>query len=183
MPRERHRRDSRLGAGAFSERRARSGALRWHGALRTRGSPAGRAPRVGHAHLQLRTARGAGVSPEQRAVLAGGVSHRRASRRRGRVDAVSRLLAQRRGMAAERVRRSRKSRGDGVSAAAQRADACAASRIDHGRRRVDGLAGCDAARAPRRPRLHLQVEHGLDARHARSTSARIPSIGAGRTTT
>ena len=29
------------------------------------------------------------------------------------------------------------------------------------------MAGRDAARAPRRPRLHLQVEHGLDARHAR----------------
>ena len=32
---------------------------------------------------------------------------------------------------------------------------------------VDGVAGRLAAHLPRRPRLRLQVEHGLDARHAR----------------
>ena len=37
---------------------------------------------------------------------------------------------------------------------------------DHGRRGVDGLAGRLAADLPRRARLQLQVEHGLDARHA-----------------
>ena len=35
------------------------------------------------------------------------------------------------------------------------------------RRGVDGLAGRHPADPPRRPRLRVQVEHGLDARHAR----------------
>ena len=82
-------------------------------------------------------------------------------------------------MAAQRVRRARKPRGDGVSAAAQRADARAASRVDHDCRRVDGVAGRDAAGASRRPRLHLQVEHGVDARHARVRRQRshLPPLG------
>ena len=101
--RQRHRGDSRLGAGPFSEGRARAGALRRHGALRARGSAAGRAPRLGHAGVQLRAARSARVSAEQRAVLAGGVSHRRPSRGRRRVDALPRLLAQGRRVAPERV--------------------------------------------------------------------------------
>ena len=42
----------------------------------------------------------------------------------------------------------------------------AAGRRD-GRRGVDGVARCLAADRQRRARLHLQVEHGLDARHAR----------------
>src|SRR5439155_763824 len=32
--------------------------------------------------------------------------------------------------------------------------------------RFDGVAGCLVAHVPRRARLRLQVEHGLDARHA-----------------
>ena len=44
--------------------------LRRHRALRARGSPPGRAPRVGHADLQLRPARGAELPRGQRAVLA-----------------------------------------------------------------------------------------------------------------
>ena len=39
--------------------------------------------------------------------------------------------------------------------------------IDLGRRGVDGVAGRLAPDVPRRARLRLQVEHGLDARHAR----------------
>ena len=34
------------------------------------------------------------------------------------------------------------------------------------------MAGRDGARAPRRPRVHPQVEHGLDARHARLPAPR-----------
>ena len=182
MPRQRHRRDSRLGARTFSEGRARPRALRRHGALRARGSAAGGAPRLGHARLQLRAARSARVSAEQRAVLARRISHRRTARRCGRVDAVSRLLAEGRGVAAQRVRRPREPRGDGVSAAAQRADARAASRIDHRCRRIDGVAGRDAAGASRRARLHLQVEHGVDARHARvrQQGSHLPPLGAQR---
>ena len=40
------------------------------------------------------------------------------------------------------------------------------------------MAGRDAAGAPRRPRFHLQVEHGLDARHARlhDAGSRPPQV-------
>ena len=44
------------------------------------------------------------------------------------------------------------------------------------------MAGRQPARAPRRARVHLQVEHGLDARHARVRRTRIRSTAAGSTT-
>ena len=50
------------------------------------------------------------------------VSPRRAARGRGRVDAVSRLLAAARRVGAEPVRRTREPRGDRVPATAQHAD-------------------------------------------------------------
>ena len=53
---------------------------------------------------------------------------------------------------------------------------------DHRGRGIDGVARRQPAGVPRRPRLHLQVEHGLDARHARVRAARIRSIAAGITT-
>ena len=56
------------------------------------------------------------------------------------------------------------------------------SRHDHRGRGVDGVARRQPAGAPRRPRLHLQVEHGLDARHARVRRTRIRSTAAGTTT-
>ena len=49
-------------------------------------------------------------------------------------------------------------------------------------RGVDGVAGRLAADVPRRPGLRLQVEHGLDARHARATSSRTRSTAATTTT-
>ncbi len=51
------------------------------------------------------------------------------------------------------------------------------------RRGVHRLGRRHAAGAPRRPRLHPQVEHGLDARHARLLVQPIRSTGAGTTTT
>ncbi len=86
-------RDPRLGARALSERRARPGAIRRHGALRARRPAARRASGLGHAHLQLRPERSAEFPAVERAVLARGISRRRLARGRGRVDAVSRLLA------------------------------------------------------------------------------------------
>ena len=44
--------------------------------------------------------------------------------------------------------------------------------VDLRRRGVDRVAGRLASRLPRRARLRLQVEHGLDARHARLLRAR-----------
>ena len=49
-------------------------------------------------------------------------------------------------------------------------------------RGVDRVARRLTADLPRRARLRLQVEHGLDARHARRTSRRIPSTAASTTT-
>ena len=53
---------------------------------------------------------------------------------------------------------------------------------DLGGRGVDRMAGRVAADIPRRPRLRLQVEHGLDARHARLLRAATRSTAATTTT-
>ena len=95
LPRRRHRRDPRLGAGALSDRSARPGVLRRHAAVRARRSARGLSPGVEHRDLQPRTARGACVPDLERAALAGALSRRRAARRRGGLDAVSRLRAPR----------------------------------------------------------------------------------------
>jgi 1,4-alpha-glucan branching enzyme len=67
--------------------------LRRDRALRARGPAPGRAPRLGHAGLQLRAQRGAQLPRRQRALLARGVPHRRAAGGRGGLDALPRLLA------------------------------------------------------------------------------------------
>ena len=64
------------------------------------------------------------------------------------------------------LRRPRGPRRDRVPPRAQRGRARARARRDLGRRGVDRVAGRLAADLPRRARLRLQVEHGLDARHA-----------------
>ena len=69
LPRQGHRRDPRLGAGAFPGRRPRPGALRRHRAVRVRGSARGLPSRLEHLHLQLRPPRGAQLPGRQRAVL------------------------------------------------------------------------------------------------------------------
>ncbi len=104
-----------------------------------------------------------------------------------RVDAVASMLyldysPQGRRVAAQRVRRPRESGGDGVSAPAQRADSLAGARVYHRRRGIDRLAGRNPARPPRRARIHLQVEHGMDARHAalRRQGSDLPPMGAQR---
>ena len=111
---------ARLGARPLPEGRARPGPLRRHRALRARRPAAGGTPGLGHAGLQLRAARGALVPGEQRALLAARVPHRRAARRRGRVDALSRLLAPGGGVGAEPVRRPREPRGRRLPAAPDR---------------------------------------------------------------
>ena len=182
LPSGRHRRDSGLGARPFSERRARPRAFRRHGAVRARRPAAGRAPGLGHARLQLRAQRSPEFPAVERAVLAGRVPRRRAARGRGRVDALPGLLAARGRVDPEPVRRARKPRGDRLSAAAQRADARRLSGHDHRRRGIDGVAGRQPARTSWRPWFHLQVEHGLDARHAALRRTRIRSIAASITT-
>ena len=98
-----HRRDRRLGAGPLPAGRLRAGPLRRHRALRARRPPPGRAPRLGHARLQLRPQRGAQLPRRQRPLLARGVPRRRPARRRRRLDALPRLLARGRRVGAQRA--------------------------------------------------------------------------------
>ncbi len=161
-----HRRAPRLGAGALPARRLGARALRRHRAVRARGPAPRRAPRLGHARLQLRPQRGPQLPAGQRPVLAARAPRGRHPRRRRRVDALPRLLAQGGGVDPERVRRARGPRRGRVPQGAQRGHARARARRRLGRRGVDGLAGRLAADVRRRPRVRLQVEHGVDARHA-----------------
>ena len=175
----RHRRHPRLGAGALPQGRLRAAPLRRHRALRARGPAPRRASRLGDADLQLRPQRGAQLPRRQRALLARRVPRRRPARRRRRVDALPRLQPQARAVAAQPARRAREPRGDRVPARVQRGrarrGARAASRsprsrprgpASRGRRREGGLG------------FTLQVEHGLDARHARRTSRATRSTAA-----
>ena len=92
---------------------------------------------------------------------------RRAAGRCGRVDALPRLLAQAGRVGAERARRPGGSRGRLLPAGAERGRLRPRAGRDDDRGGVDRLAGRLAADLSRRPRLRAQVEHGLDARHAR----------------
>ena len=180
--RERDRRAARLGAGAFRDRPVGADAVRRHGALRARRSASRRASRLGDVRLQPRPQRGAELPARERALLAARVPRRRHPRRRRRVDALPRLLAQGRRVGAERVRRPRGPRCRRVPQGAERARARARAGRDLGSRGVDRVAGRLAADLRRRARLRLQVEHGVDARHAELLPARSRST-AGTTIT
>ena len=116
-------------------------------------------------------------------MLARPLPRRRAARRRRRLDAVPRLLAQ-----------ATASGSPTVSAAARTSTpstSCASSTtpcyeefpdIADVRRGVDGVADGHRPDRRRRARLRLQVGHGLDARHARSTCRAIRCTGASTTT-
>ena len=97
---------------------------------------------------------------------------RRAARRRRRVDALPRLLAQRRRVDPEHVRRPREPRGDRLPAPVQRGRVRRVPRHRHPRRGVDGVAERQPPDLPRRARLRRQVGHGLDARHVAVPAAR-----------
>ena len=180
--RARDRRPPRLGAGALPARRVGARALRRHGALRARRPAPRRAPRLGHARLQLRAPRGAELPARERALLARGVPRRRAPGRRGRVDALPRLLARGGRVGAEPLRRPRGPRRGRVPQGAERGRPRDAPGRRDDRRGVDRLAGRLAPDRRRRARLHLQVEHGLDARHARLRRRTSRCTGAGTTT-
>ena len=78
----------------FPAGRVGAGPFRRHAAVRASRSAPRRAPGLGHVHLQLRPGRGPQLPGRQRAVLAGGIPHRRPARGRGRLDALPRLLTQ-----------------------------------------------------------------------------------------
>ena len=103
----------------------------------------------------------------QRAALAGAFPRRWAARRCGRLDALSRLQPRRRAngcptsTAAARIWKSIDFLRD-LNAVVARA----LPRRHDDRRGIHRLAGRHAPVAGRRAGLPLQVEHGLDARHA-----------------
>ena len=135
-----------------------------------------------HADLQFRPPRGAGLPDRQRAALARAFPRRRPARRCGRLDALSRLQPQGRRMGAERAWRAREPGGGRIPAPSQRGSRRALPRRDGDRRGIDRLARRHAAGLRARPRLCLQVEHGLDARHAAVHRAR-PDPSRATTTT
>ena len=155
---------------------------RWRGSTAphcTSTKTRGAAPaRLGHARLQLRPDRGAQLPGRQRRLLAGGLPHRRAARRRGGVHAVPRLLAQGRRVDPEPVRRAGEPRGRFVSAGGQRHHLQARARHHDHRRGVDLVARRDPAGLPGRARVRLQVGHGLDARHPqlREPGSHLPPV-------
>ena len=133
----RHRRDPGLGAGPLPQGRVGAGPLRRRGAVRARRPAQGRAPRVGHPRLRLRSHRGAQLPGGQRPLLAGGVPRRRAAGRRRRLDALPRLLAQGRRVDAEHLRRPREPGGGRLPAG--------------GRTRPPTSAARASSRSPRSP--------------------------------
>ncbi|MNW98028.1 hypothetical protein D3C86_274820 [compost metagenome] len=159
-------RDPRLGARALSDRRARPGQLRRHRAVRVRRSARGFPQRLADADLQLRPHGGAQLPRRQCAVLAGALRRGRPARGRGGVDAVPRLQPQGRRVGAECAGRAREPGGHRFPAPHEpRGGRGASGGCDH-RGRVDELSRCDAAAGRRRAGVSLQVEHGVDERHA-----------------
>ena len=143
---ERGRGDPRLGPRPFPARRVRARAVRRHGALRARRSAPRRASRLGHAGVQLRPSRGPQLPDLERAVLAARVPRRRDPRRRGRVDALPRLLAARGRVGPERVRRPRGPRCGRVPEGDERGRVRTRAGNRHRRRGIDRVAGRLATR-------------------------------------
>ena len=152
--------------GHFPQGRLRPRPLRRHPALRARGPAPRRAARLGHVRLRLRAPRGAQLPRRERPVLARDVPRRRPAGGRRGVDALPRLLPPRGPVAAQRLRRPGEPGRRRVPAGDERDGLPPPPRRDDHRRGVHGLARRHPAHASRRPGLRVQVEHGLDARHA-----------------
>ena len=115
---------------------------------------------TGHARLQLRSPRGAELPHRQRALLARAIPRGRAARGCRGVDALSRLLTRGRAVGAESHRRPRESRGGRLPPRVERSRARRVPGCRDRGRGVHVVAGRHQTGAPRRPGLHLQVEHG-----------------------
>ena len=178
----RSRRHPRLGARAFSAGSLGARQVRRHRALRTRRPAPRPACRLGNPHLQLRPPRGTQLFVLVRLLVARRIPFRRPARRRRRLDALPRLLAQGGRVAAQQVRRTGKSRCRRFPQGSQHDGARRVSRRADHRRGIDRLADGLAADLRRRPRLLDEMEHGLDERHACATSTATRSIAAGTTT-
>ncbi len=172
LPRRGHRRAARLGAGAFSHGFARARPLRRHGALRAPGPPGGLPPGLEHADLQFRAQRGDRLPGRLGTRMAAALPRGWAARRRRRVHALPRLQPQARRVGAEPIWRAREPRSRGLPEAPERHRPPRGAGRHHGGGGIDGVAGRLRTAGGRRPRLPLQMEHGLDARHARLCRAR-----------
>ena len=173
-----NRRAHRLGARPFPDRRARPRPLRRHRALRTRRSAPGLPSRLEHADLQFRPQRSRELPARQRAILARkattstGCASMRSPRCCISITAAKRANGFPTATAAARI--SKRSLSCSTSTASLRRD----PGHHHGRRRVDRLPRRVQAGRVRRPGFRLQMEHGLDARYAATTCARIRSTAA-----
>ena len=161
---ERDRRHPRLGSRPLRHRRVGPRALRRPAPLRAPGPPEGVAPRVGLVHLRPRPSGGPQLPRRQRAVLVRGVPRRRDPRRRRRVDALPRLLEAAGRVDPELLRRTGEPRGGAAAAGGERHRIPRVPRHRQRRRGVDVLVGRDGVDRQGRPRVRVQVEHGLDER-------------------
>ena len=119
--RPRHRRDARLGPRALPERRLGARPLRRHRVVRARRSPPRPSTPTGERSCSTSAGTRCGTSSSASALhVAARLPRRRSARRRGRVDALPRLLARGRGVGAEPARRPRRPRRDRVPPPAQR---------------------------------------------------------------
>ena len=181
----RHRRDPRLGAGALSRPTSTGSST---STARTSTSTPIRArastPTGTAASSTTAATRCAASCSRSAHVLARPLPHRRPARRRRRVDALPRLRAQARASGSRTstaaARTSRRS-----TSCARSTSACTGSIPTSRRSPRNRPRGrwCRGRRYARRPRLRLQVGHGLDARHARRTSRSDPDPPQATTTT
>ena len=134
----------------------------------------GEHPDWGTLRLQLRAQGGAQLPGRQRAVLAAGVPHRRHPGRRGRLDALPRLLAR-----AGRVAPNERGGRENLEAVQflQEMNATVYKNVPGAitiAEESTSWPGVTRSDGRRRAGLRLQVEHGLDARRASPTSQRDP---------
>ena len=142
-------------------------------ALRARRPAPGLPSRLEHRDLRFRPARGRQLPLCQRALLARPLPYRRPARRCRRLDALPRLFAQARANGCPTP--------TAATRTARRSPSCSrANELVYGgypgavtiAEESTAWPGVSQPDRHRRPRLRLQVEHGLDARHARLHGAR-----------